>query len=114
MLEHRSALIAIGRPGITSQLYLFILPKTEDSRKPNAPRQIQGVLGVHVDNGISRGDEIFNLAIERLEKKFPFRSKKTFPGNHATQEPNRDIRRLGINRQTTNGDTTRRLKLSVD
>lgn len=39
--------------------------------------KLSGVLGVHVDDGIHGGDEFFHQQIQKLEKKYPFGSKKS-------------------------------------
>ena len=49
---------------------LFILRNPHDN-------QLSGVLGIHVDDGLGGGDDYFNAQVEKLERKFPFGSKKT-------------------------------------
>ena len=48
------------------------------------PEKLEGVLGIHVDDGIGGGSPIFEEKIRLLEKKFPFGSHKissfTFTG----------------------------------
>lgn len=57
--------------------------------------QVHGVLGIHVDDGICGGDEAFEKAIDALEKKYPFGSKKqknfVFAGIQVNQEISGDI-----------------------
>lgn len=36
----------------------------------------QGIIGVHVDDGLCCGTELFHEKLRLLEKKFPFRSQK--------------------------------------
>ena len=38
---------------------------------------IHGILGIHVDDGLGGGDEVFAQAIDQLEKRFLFGSKRT-------------------------------------
>ena len=51
--------------------------------------KLEGVLGIHVDDGIGGGSELFVAKIQQLEKKFPFGSQKfssfTFTGIELTQ-----------------------------
>lgn len=46
------------------------------ANSPN-PGKLCGILGVHVDDGIGGGDEVFEEKIRILESKYPFGSKKT-------------------------------------
>lgn len=93
-IELRNALLDLGFQVSPLDPCLFILPKEKTKGQPEETCQIHGVLGVHVDDGICGGDEIFNQTIDRLEKKFPFGSKKsqkfTFTGVQLTQEANGD------------------------
>ena len=54
-----------------------------------------GVLGLHVDDGICGGNQRFLDVIDQLEKKYPFGSKKlhqfTFTGIEMQQHPNKSI-----------------------
>jgi hypothetical protein len=47
-------------------------------------QKAEGILGVHVDDGLCCGSEVFHKKLALLEKKFPFGSKKhrefTFTG----------------------------------
>ena len=56
---------------------------------------MEGVLGLHVDDGICGGSEYFSKKIDLLEKKYPFGSKKskqfTFTGIDVDQFPNSTI-----------------------
>ena len=51
----------------------------------------EGILGVHVDDGICGGNQRFQQKIDALEKKYPFGSKKvskvTFTGIELSQDP---------------------------
>ena len=49
-------------------LYLYYHDKTKGP---------SGILGVHVDDGLCGGDKYFQAALQELEKKFPFGSKKS-------------------------------------
>lgn len=56
---------------------------------------LEGILGLHVDDGICGGSEYFAQKIDLLEKKYPFGSKKikqfTFTGIEMDQIPNGTI-----------------------
>ena len=53
---------------------------------------VHGVIGMHVDDGLCFGDTIFDNALNKLEEKFPFGSKResdfTFTGIHVKQDQN--------------------------
>ena len=57
--------------------------------KGDQPGQLEGILGVHVDDGIGGGSPYFESKIQELEKKFAFGSHKvsafTFTGIEVTQ-----------------------------
>ena len=57
--------------------------------------ELCGALGVHVDDGIYGGNEYFHQQIQKLEKKYPFGSKKsksfTFTGIDMQQLPDQSI-----------------------
>ena len=61
----------------------------------NEKQQPDGILGVHVDDGICGGNQRFQQKIDELEKKYPFGSKKiskfTFTGIELSQEPGGSI-----------------------
>lgn len=67
---------------------LFTLPSKDSSG-------IDGILGVHVDDGLCAGNSRFEAVIAQLEAKFPFGSKRkadfTFTGIHIHQESNGTI-----------------------
>ena len=58
-------------------------------------RRLEGVLGVHVDDGICGGSPYFQSKIDCLEKKYPFGSKRVqqfvFTGIEMSQLPNGNI-----------------------
>ena len=62
---------------------LFVLPKANG-------QGIHGVVGIHVDDGLGAGDQMFDAAISKLEQKYPFGSKKEtefiFTGIHVVQQ----------------------------
>ena len=95
-IELRNALIALGFQVSPLDPCLFVLPKDNTKKNTEDPCQIHGILGIHVDDGIGGGNEIFNQTIDRLEKIFPFGSKKnqkfTFTGIQVSQESNGEIR----------------------
>ena len=79
-------------------------PKTQET---------QGLIGVHVDDGLCCGNETFQNKLKQLEAKFPFGSRKmhkfVFTGLHVTQEADytitvnqsqyvRDIHAISISR----------------
>lgn len=55
----------------------------------------QGILGIHVDDGLCGGNSAFQEKIQTLERKYPFGSRKmgsfTFTGIDLHQEPNKNI-----------------------
>ena len=73
--ELKSSLVSLGFVISPLDPCLFVLPKrnpTDDSQQP----QIHGVVGIHVDDGLAAGDDLFNHALKQLENKYPFGSKK--------------------------------------
>eukprot|EP00435_Cladocopium_sp_Y103_P063659 s40_g25.t1 len=62
---------------------VFVLPRANG-------QGIHGIVGVHVDDGLSAGDKTFEAAISQLEAKYPFGSKKEsdfiFTGIHVSQQ----------------------------
>jgi hypothetical protein len=56
---------------------------------------VHGAIGMHVDDGLCAGDQTFQAALQKLETKFPFGSKRcrdfTFTGIHIEQDENGDI-----------------------
>ena len=67
---------------------LFVLPKSQG-------QGIHGALGIHVDDGLCAGDEVFNQAIQSLQEKYPFGSQHEkdfcFTGIRMQQHPNGNI-----------------------
>ena len=67
---------------------LFVLRHPETQR----PR---GVIGIHVDDGLCGGDEVFLEHLDRLQKKYPFGSAKigsfTFTGVNLQQRGDKSI-----------------------
>ncbi|CAE7445807.1 RE1 [Symbiodinium microadriaticum] len=51
--------------------------------------ELRGILGMHVDDGVGGGDEVFRKKIDELQKTLPFGSRKfdsfTFTGIHLQQ-----------------------------
>ena len=51
---------------------------------------VHGLIGVHVDDGLCAGDEVFDRALQQLEIRYPFGSKRdtnfTFTGIQLTQD----------------------------
>ena len=58
-------------------------------------KKLEGILGIHVDDGICGGSDYFQQKIDLLEKKYPFGSKKVqnfvFTGIEMSQLPNGNI-----------------------
>ena len=56
---------------------------------------VEGVLGLHVDDGICGGTPYFNSVLDKLEQKYPFGTKKmkqfTFTGIEMQQLPDHSI-----------------------
>jgi hypothetical protein len=56
---------------------------------------VHGAIGMHVDDGLCAGDQTFQAALQKLETKFPFGSKRcrdfTFTGIHIEQDESGDI-----------------------
>ena len=85
--ELKESLLSLGFCMSPLDPCLFSLP-SEDG-------QTHGLLGVHVDDGLCCGDQIFDQAIQKLEIKYPFGSKRssdfTFTGIHIHQDQNFNI-----------------------
>ena len=45
-------------------------------RNPTDPAKIDGILGAHVDDGIGGGNQRFEQALERIQKKLPFGNRE--------------------------------------
>ena len=92
-VELKNALLALGFLISPLDPCLFVLPKR--NTKSNDTTHIHGVLGIHVDDGIGGGDEMFRQTIQALERKYPFGSKRqgsfTFTGVQVHQEHNGEI-----------------------
>ena len=91
-IELKTALLNIGFKMSPLDPCLFILPK--NNPKGDAPA-IHGILGIHVDDGLGGGDEVFDAAIQQLEDKYPFGSKRkqsfVFTGIQIDQKINGEI-----------------------
>ena len=46
-------------------------------RNPTDPAKIDGILGTHVDDGIGGGNQRFEQALERIQKKLPFGNRES-------------------------------------
>ena len=57
--------------------------------------ELRGILGMHVDDGVGGGDEVFRKKIDELQKTLPFGSRKfdsfTFTGIHLQQHKDGSI-----------------------
>ena len=91
--ELKAALIALGFVISPLDPCLFVLPKKQMNNEDTS--HIHGILGIHVDDGIGGGDQVFSQASKNLEKRFPFGSQRTgsftFTGVQIQQEHNGDI-----------------------
>ena len=67
--ELRSSMVALGFLISPLDPCVFVLPKSNHTG-------IHGIVGIHVDDGLAAGDATFEGAIQRLEQKYPFGSKK--------------------------------------
>ena len=98
-----------GAYGLVDAPYLWFLAISEELQKlgfvqsPFDPclyvlhrnGNLEGILGLHVDDGICGGSKFFQEKIDQLEAKYPFGSKKihnfTFTGIEMQQLPNYSI-----------------------
>ena len=98
-----------GAYGLVDAPYLWFLAISEELQKlgfvqsPFDPclyvlhrnGNLEGILGLHVDDGICGGSKFFQEKINQLEAKYPFGSKKirnfTFTGIEMQQLPNHSI-----------------------
>ena len=87
-MELRKALLELNFVQAPFDPCVFILPNIHSG----AP---EGIIGVHVDDGLCGGSSYFQEQLSRLEKKFPFGSKKqgnfTFTGLKINQHPDSSI-----------------------
>jgi len=71
---------------------LFVIRNPAENGKAGS---LAGVLGIHVDDGIRGGNELYRSKIKLLEEKFPFGSHKTsaftFTGIEVTQQGDNSI-----------------------
>lgn len=76
-MELRKALLSLNFAQAPFDPCVFILPNPKDGTP-------EGIIGVHVDDGLCGGSRYFQEQLAKLEKKFPFGSKKqnsfTFTG----------------------------------
>ena len=65
-------------------------------RNPQNPKQLDGILGTHVDDGIGGGNARYDQALEQLQKVLPFGSRESgrfrFTGLDIEQLPDFSIR----------------------
>ena len=56
---------------------------------------VRGIVGMHVDDGLCCGDDVFELKLKEIEKRFPFGSKREknfkFTGINIEQDENANI-----------------------
>lgn len=84
----KDELVALGFETCPMDPCVFVL------RHPQT-KTLEGILGIHVDDGICGGSPYFQQKIDQLEKKYPFGSKKikqfVFTGIEMSQLPNGNI-----------------------
>lgn len=114
--ELRDTLLSLGFKISPLDPCLFVLP-SEDSKQSC---KIDGILGIHVDDGLGAGNQRYQETISQLEKIFPFGSKRskdfTFTGIHIRQDSSfnihidqkgyvQDIQPISIDRDRRKKDT---------
>ena len=101
----KSAYGLIDAPYLWFQALREELLKLEFEQSPFCPctfilrnpktKEPDGIMGVHVDDGLCGGNERFMLKLQQLEKVYPFGSQKvgnfTFTGIEMFQHPNKSI-----------------------
>ena len=84
----KDELVSLGFEICPMDPCVFVLLRNEN-------HQPDGILGVHVDDGICGGNQRSQQKIDELEKKYPFGSKKiskfTFTGIELSQDPGGSI-----------------------
>jgi hypothetical protein len=65
--ELKGALLNLGFQISPLDPCLYVLPK-------RGQKGIHGLVGIHVDDGLGAGDQVFDEAIQKLETKYPFGS----------------------------------------
>eukprot|EP00435_Cladocopium_sp_Y103_P001047 s2611_g1.t1 len=97
-MELKSALLSLNFVMSPFDPCTFVLPKRKSQCRHGDQQDdsgIHGILGVHVDDGVGGGDEVFQAAIAKLESRFPFGNKRqgsfTFTGIQVDQQSNGDI-----------------------
>ena len=94
--ELKGTLLSLGFQMSPLDPCVFVLPKQSRSSQPSTEVcGIHGIIGVHVDDGIGGGDQVFHFKLKQLEAKYPFGSHRkrdmTFTGLHIQQEANHEI-----------------------
>ena len=83
-----SALLKLGFEQSPFDPCVFLLRKSEN-------QQPRGIIGIHVDDGLCGGDEVFIQKLHELRKQYPFGSEKlgsfTFTGIQLTQKGDKSI-----------------------
>ena len=83
-----SALLKLGFEQSPFDPCVFLLRKSEN-------QQPRGIIGIHVDDGLCGGDEVFITKLHELQKQYPFGSEKlgsfTFTGIQLTQKGDKSI-----------------------
>eukprot|EP00435_Cladocopium_sp_Y103_P068308 s1190_g31.t1 len=92
--EFRKRLEEIGFVAHPLDNCLFLL------RNPNNPKQLDGILGTHVDDGIGGGNQNFEKALEKLQRTLPFGTREygnfKFTGLDIEQLPDYSIKDLNV------------------
>ena len=114
--ELRDTLLSLGFVMSPLDPCLFVLP----SKDPKQKCKIDGILGIHVDDGLGAGNQRYQEIISQLESIFPFGSKRaqdfTFTGIHIRQDSSfnihldqkgyvQDIQPISIDRDRRKKDT---------
>ena len=94
--ELKGTLLSLGFQMSPLDPCVFVLPKQSRSNQPmKEVCGIHGIIGIHVDDGIRGGDQIFHFKLKQLEAKYPFGSHRKrdmiFTGLRIRQEANHEI-----------------------
>ena len=88
-IELKKQLESLGMVSSPFDPCLFILPNSSN------PHQIDGLIGIHVDDGLCAGNSRFESVLKRLQEIFPFGSQKrrefVFTGLHLRQNDDGSI-----------------------
>ena len=74
--ELKTALLSLGFLMSPLDPCVFVLPKKEYQSGKCGSLAIHGLLGIHADDGLGGGDQVFEDKIRQLESRYPFGSKR--------------------------------------